>query len=73
MSAFDDIDARFRTPKKAEIQLDPYQPGQDCPKPRCRGKLVWCSLTDQIDAGGISLRCDDPGCGWREAGEAADG
>lgn len=65
MSAFDDIDQRFRQPKKREIQLEPAQEGQDCPRPTCRGKLRWHGVTDGAEAG-RHLACDDPRCGWTE-------
>lgn len=67
MSVFDAIDRRFQKAKRPpDVQLNPHQAGQDCPSPHCRGKLAWQGLTDQYEAGGRYLACDDPNCGWRE-------
>ncbi len=70
----DDIDYRHRQTKKPEIKLDPFEEGQDCPKPQCRGRLeakpfgpCTCDAVAPCWACENSfLACDAPGCGWSD-------
>ncbi len=67
-SFFDQLDKRHRQPEP--IRPEPMTLGQDCPDPKCRGRMLWtcCDVPFSCSCESRRLACDC--CGW-EQGEGA--
>ena len=59
-SAFDIMDRRHRPPEP--IRAEPMQAGEECPGPKCRGRMEWTAGDNAL--GTIHLACDC--CGWMQ-------